>query len=569
MRVDPRAVLLASATLLACAGPARSQGIYGTFQTQYQKAETDQTFLLGGGQTYRSRTFRELWTRALDMHQQNLVRPDLLLESNVRLTQQSILSRQDLTTTPQGSLRLVHPWFQLLASHQPATVRSSLFSQSGQTPDSVTQRTVTTRNTESLLNGHFNAPRWPTLDASWVRRRRDGGGSVNDISTTRSARLGYDRDGMSVYGSVNEDRRSSLAPGSIENRQQVFAAGASSRLALPHRISLTTQYDVSDVRGVAGGLRRPSTLSQSGSVGGDWRPSTRLTGTMNYQFRHIDFGTATNPAQTDQEAGLMLRWIPSRGASLVSGSGLRTVRSTGADGAPREDLQRYVMAVASLQSRVRRNMTGTFTASHTTSWDPLLGRYGVQTVGGSTRAQLTRRIQLDGSMQVTANGDTATSDQRISNNWNLRAQGYPLRTLLVAWSIRNARVGPAFWRASSVNRGRVLDLQWRLVPTLSLLGTIGTSESVGGAGSRSNTRSFSGRWDASRAWHWYGSWTHSDQRSVSSVAGALSSREVASGRVQFEPTRRLATSAGITVNEPGRPDESRQVDVALTWSFGR
>jgi hypothetical protein len=56
---------------------------------------------------------------------------------------------------------------------------------------------------------------------------------------------------------------------------------------------------------------------------------------------------------------------------------------------------------------------------------------------------------------------------------------------------------------------------------------------------------------------------------VISTAGQLSSRVVVSSRVQYERSRQLAMTAGVTYNDPGRAVESKRLDLTLSWSFGR
>ena len=77
------------------------------------------------------------------------------------------------------------------------------------------------------------------------------------------------------------------------------------------------------------------------------------------------------------------------------------------------------------------------------------------------------------------------------------------------------------------------------------------------------------RYEPARRWQWYGSWTRSDQREVVSIAGRLSSREVYTTRLQFEPNRRFAANAALSYNDPGHELESRRLDLTLAWSFGR
>lgn len=548
--------------------PARAEGIYGSFQTQYQKVDERAVLLGGDGRTRTVKFSQELWLRTLDMHQQSYLRPDLMLETNLRFSDRSFLDRTDLTRTPTGVLRLVHPTFQVMASHQPAWTRSSLASQSGQTPDSLTTRTVTTHNQESMVAGHFSAPRLPRVDLVWVQRRRDGAGSVADLSQTRSARLTFDRERYSAYSTVNQQRLLSGTPGAQTNIQTVVAGGGSYRYAPRQNVSFSGQYDASEVLSSIASVRRPALFSQSASLNGDVRGGTKWIGTSSVQWRRVASGTPNLAPLADHEGTLMGRYLFTRRSSLLSGLGYRTVRDATA-GSVHEGFQRYAMALATLDVPVRRKWTMTSNLSHTTNWDPGKAPFSIETLSGSTRGIVTRKIQADANLQFSASGDTAAAGSRYSSAWAARIQGTPLRTLQLILSLRSMRNGPGLLRPIAVARGLALDANWRLMPTLQLVGQYGWNSAAPSAASRSTSRTLSVRYEPVARWQWYGSWTRSDQQVFVSTAGQLSSREVLTSRVQFAPSRRFAANAAVSYNDPGREQESRRLDLTFAWSFGR
>ncbi len=555
--------------LALLAVPARADGLYGTLQLQYQKS--DQVLMLQSGDNliFARGAPQELWLRTLDVHHQSYVRPDLLLESNVRYSDQTILGREDVTRTPYGSLRLIHPWFQVVASLQPTTQRSSLSSQSGLNADSVTTRQVTTHNRETLLNGHVGVPRWPALDFTWINRRRDGAGSSSDQNRTRSLRLTFDRDRASVYSGVTDQRVTSATAGAGTNTQQIWSAGTALRYMPTKTTNVNAQYDLSDVLGEAAGVQRAATFSQSLMLGAEWRPTRKFVASTGYQWRRVSFGTAVNPPQVDHEGSLLGRWQFSPHANVVGGGGIRTVRTALPDGTSREDLQRYVTAIAALNANVRRNWQLNAGASHTTNWDPMVRRYSVETVSATSQAPLAKHIRVDGSVQVAANLDSAIVAQRYSNSWNLRLQATPLRALVIGVSRRSLRVGPSLLKPAATSRGMLLDVNWRPAPVMQVIGQYGSNSEQPGGTSRNSTRSLSARLEPSRRWQWYVSWTRTDQTTIVSSAGQLSSREAVMSRVQFSPSRRLSSSASLSFNDPGRAQELRRTDLAFTWSFGR
>jgi hypothetical protein len=573
MRADAahrlRHALFMGVVAILAATPAAGEGVYGTVQMQYQKLE-DNALLLGANNTLRTlSTNQETWLRSVDLRHQDWLRPNLMLESNLRYADREVLNGGDLSRTPAGSLRLIGPWLQLAASHQPATTRSSLSAQSGVNGTPENLRLVTSRNQESYVTGHLAVPRWPLLDLSWIRRRRDGAGAVADQNISRNGRLTYDRDRYSAYAGVSDQIVSSRMAGAKRNTQQVFNSGGTWRYAPLKSMAFNSQYDFSAVRGQAAEIQQPTNLTQSATLSGDWRPAPRWVGSANYQWRRIDSGTPYVPTLSDQEGSLLGRYLFARRSSAVSGFGFRTFRGSAPGGTATVGLQRYATALVSVDTPVRRNWNMSGSISHNTNWDPGRGPSSTEALTATSRAALTRRIQLDGSYLLTANGDTASLGSRYSVGWTAHLQCTPLRTIQLSSSMRNMRTGPGIFRPVSVLRGFSADVNWRPAPRLQVLGQYGTNVSLPAGGSGTSTRSASFRYDPRPQWQWYGSWTRSEQTVFVSSAGRLSSRETVSGRLQYAPSRRLATSAEISYNEPGKPLESRRIDVVTTWSFGR
>lgn len=554
--------------MLAYIPAARAEGIYGSFQTQYQKSDEVVTLVSGSGATRTFKTSQEFWLRTFDLHQQSYLRTNLVLETNLRLSERSILAQQDYSRTPSGALRLVHPYLQVTASHQPSWARNSFSSQVGSSADSTTTRTVTSRNRESLVTGHLAFPNMPRVDLAWVQRVRDGSSSVSDRNRTRSMRVTYDRDRYSVYGTVNEQRISSAVPGAVANRQTVLAGGGTYRLALLKTLSLSAQYDASDVLGKVGTTVRPALFSQSASLQGDWRPTTKWVGTSSYQWRRVGSGTSNAPALTDQEGTLMGRYLFTRRSSLLSGVGFRTARDA-STGTVREGFQKYAMALASIDAPFRRRLALNSSLSHTTNWDMGRGPYSVETISGSTRGKVSRAFDADANLQFTMTGDTAAAGAKYASSWSVRLLGRPLRTLQFSVAFRNLRTGAELLRPTAVVRGILTEGNWRPMRTMQLIGQFGWDESLPASSGRSTTRSLTARYEPSSHWQWYGSWTRSDQRVFVSSAGQLSSREVVTTRLQYSPSRRIAVNGALSYNDPGREQESQRVDLTLAWSFGR
>lgn len=564
-RVARAAALVIAA--LSAAGAARAAGIYGNLQLQYQKLEQDASVIMPDGSVVPRHLERELWLRSLDLRNQSYLRPDLMLDSNLRLSDQLDLLRSDVTHTPFGGLRLIHPWFNLNASVEPTTVRTSLAAQSGLNADSTTGQQVTTRRIQTYVSGHLAPPRLPQLDLVWVRRTRDGAGSVKDMDVGRSARVSYDRGPGSVYASLGDRRATSQTPGSQTNSQQLYSTGGALRLTPLRHTGLSLQYDLSGSNATLAGVHQPGTLSQYASTLADWRPPGRLSGSLGYQWRRADLGPALGAPQIDHDATALARWAPTRAASVQSSFGVRTVRTAVTGGGTRADLQQYATAVAAIDSHVRRRWAMNASFSHNTNWNPGRGPLSVETVAGATRGLVARGIQADASIQISASSDPIAVQSRYTNNWSARAQFTPLRTLIVTTSLRSLRVGPELLRPAGVSRGRGLDLQWAPARPVQITGSFSSNGLLPNDSQRATTRSLLVKVEPSQRWQWYGTWTRS-QAAGSTGSPAPASRELVSTRLQYSPTHRLAIGAGTSFNDPGRTFRNYQADAALTWSFG-
>lgn len=90
--------------MLLLAASVRAEGVYGTFQTQYQSLDENVTLVSGNGSLRSRALHQEFWLRTLDMHHQSYARPNLLFDSNLRYSDQTYLGRGDVTRTPQVRL---------------------------------------------------------------------------------------------------------------------------------------------------------------------------------------------------------------------------------------------------------------------------------------------------------------------------------------------------------------------------------------------------------------------------------------------------------------------------------
>ncbi|MFN8586572.1 MAG: hypothetical protein U0704_02135 [Candidatus Eisenbacteria bacterium] len=551
--------------VLALPSAAGAQGVFGTVQLQYQNTEEDIVRLSGDGSRFAERVRRESWLRTVDMHHQSLLRSNLLLESNLRISGTNLLGTGNGTSTPLGGFRLMHPYMQLSATHSPTSTKTTLAERTGVSADSTSRRTITAKTAETALTGHFAVPRLPAVDVSWTRHRRESVASaVGEGAVTRNARMSWDRERYSVYGMYGDTRQKSDASGAPTSQQRLWNAGGSYRIAPVKDATLGLQYDFGSARTRSGSTALSSTQTQSANLVGDWRARSWMMNSMSALWRRTDVGNPNVKPTSDLEGALLTRWSAGSRAAWTSGAGVRTVRVL-----QESKLQKYVTSMAAADGELRAGWAVNGSASHTTTWDPERAVFGTETVAASTRATISRTTQLDASWQLAASGDSASTQSRYNNSWSARLQTSPLRSLTLSLSLRSLRVGPGLFEPYSVANGSGLDVQWRVMPRLEFVGTFASNANGAARSQTTTTRAVSAKLEPSARFQLYGSYTRSDQAATVVTNAQRLRQESASGRVQWQPTRRIAASSTLTIQQPGHAEEARQLDVAFTWSFGR
>lgn len=568
MRADGRFLRLAGplvAALLAGALPAAAQ-VYGTAQVQYQNVDDVRVVVLADGSRVVRRFTSELLLKSIDVRHQSYLRQNLLMDSNLRFSEQSRPGGLDRTRTPAGTVRLLHPSFQLTAQHQPTTVRTTGTGAASVATLDTNRTTTTTRTAETMLLGNATAPGGLQFNASWLARRREGEGAVaTERNVIRNARASLDRDRYSLYANAGDQVQKAGAEGAVRGRQRQYGFGGLWRLAPSKSASVTMQYDFGASRSQPGASAATTSSSQNAMLSGDWRRSDKLGASASYNWRRTGTVSSRSLSQSDQEAVLLGRWTPVRGASLTSGGGLRTQR----DAAGRPRLLEYATAIAAGEGRVRPGWTTNASASHTTSWDPDRGTYGAQTLAGVTRMALAPQVSLDATLSLAANGDTAAASQRWSNIWTTRLNARPLRTLTFAAGVRGQRTGPGLLRPVALSRGVTLDVSWKPHPRLDVIGNHSINESLAGTRQRTRTWATNARGQVTDRWQVHGTWTRTAAPQLARGLESVATHDYASGRLLWQPTRRVAASVSLSSTDPGQELESRRVDGTFTWSFGR
>jgi len=561
----PARALATLVLVLAFAPPARAEGLFGSLQVQAQRIEDVVYVTQSDGTLVPRRVARSQFLQTYDVNRRDYPREDLLIHSSFRFTGISFANSSNSLRTPEGSIRVVHPWANLFASRIATTSKVGIGASGAVTPDTAAALTVTTKQIEDQVVAHVAPPHWPDLTASWRTRERNASDlSPGEESRERMARASYYRDRGSIYvgWSDHHVERKVANPAPLD--QSVASAGGSYRLSpLPHT-SLTAQYDLTDTRSGFTGQRTTRTRSDVGEATGNWRPAPKLSGDVNVLWRRTESTQLLRSVQNDWETVALGTWQHSRAARFSAGGGAHTVLGLG-----RSSVVSYLTAIASSDGRVRRNCQANGQLSWTRNLDPLRGRYSVGIAGGSTHTVLGPRAGLDGTLQLTTNGDTASANERTSSTWNLRLNLIPLRSFTASVGLRSFRVGPRFLHASAASTTHGADLTWRPMPGMDFTGSFASTGLMPDDRQRVTTQSVLGHYAPRASISILGSWSRSSQNVTSTGSAQLTGREIASARAQLTMSRRVAVSAGVTVADPGHARATRQMDGVLTWSFGR
>jgi hypothetical protein len=559
------AALCGALALVALGPPARAEGLFGSLQVQAQRIEDVVFVTQPDGTLVPRQVARSQFVQSYDVNHRDYPREDLLIHTALRFTGISFSNSPNTLRTPEGSIRMVHPWMNLFASRIASTAKVGVGVSGSTAQDTGAVFTVTTKQVEDQIVAHVAPPHWPELVGSWrERERKPTDLSPGESSRERMARASYYRDRGSIYAGWSDHHSERTVSAATPLDQTVASAGGSIRLSPLRHTALTAQYDVTDTRSGFTGQRQARTRTDVGEASGTWRPRPTLYGDMNVIYRRTQSTQALRAVQNDWEGVALGTWQRSRGVKFSAGGGTHTVL-----GLDRDKLVSYLTAIASGDGRVRRDWLANGQVSLTRNFDPVRGRYTVGIAGGSTHMAFSPRAILDGTAQVTTNGDTATVEQRVSSSWNLRLSLIPLRSFTASVGLRSFRVGPRFLHANAVSTTRGLDLTWRPMPKMDITGSFASTGLMPYDNQRVTTQSVLGHYAPNASLSLIGTWSHSSQKVTSTGSAQLTGHEIASARAQLALSRRLTASAGFTVAEPGRPQRTRQVDGVVTWSFGR
>jgi hypothetical protein len=554
------------ALALACAPPARAQSLFGYAQGQYQRFEEVLQTRDSTGAISERRRSREFWVQNYELRNLTSLRPDLQLQANVRFTDLKYTNLPDGSRTPQGTMRLNGRVFAVSASHRPTSSTAGVNRTGVSAPgDSTRLITVTSRAQETMFTGAVFPGRGPRFDLMWVRQHRNGDllGPGSD-ATNRSARVGYDRGPLRLYGLLGDLRRTPEVLVRATTVQRTWSGGGNLTFSPVRATSASLQYDISDTRTNVPGQALVTGRTHAGSLISSYRPTRLASVDLNYNLRRSTYFNRIGATHTEQDGGLFLTLTPRKTLRFSTGGGTRTVDVPGGT-----DLITYYSTILAGDGQVRPGWFGSALASHTYNWDPERGHYATESVRLGSRLRLARGLDADLNGQVSANGDTAAHDQRWSSELSARLSATPLRSFTFAAYERVFRVGASLGRASGRATTTQGDLRWRPVPSLEMVGSLNTTSAATGGGPRATSRMGMVRWSPLRSWQLVGNYARSEQSRQSAFAEQLAGREIAGLRVTGTLGRRLTLNAGATGADLGTSRETRQYDGSVTMTLGR
>ncbi len=560
--------LVACGAALPAPAAAATPGLMGSLQVQYQDVDQRLTMLNPDGTTSVVNLSRQAWVQSYEASQSARWGQSLNLFAQLRLNDVSYPGLPDHSRTPYGTLRLVHPLAGFIGSYSPSTTTGSfgggVTGVLGSQVPAGTSLTFTTRTQETLLSGYVAPPRLPRIDLSWTRHHQEADLFARpQTGTNRRASLNYDLGTLNVHGSYADQFRDDLGAGS-SLLQRSYSGGSSAHLAVGRRVGLQLQYDYAQT----GRTLADQTRSHSGTVTGDLFRTRVSDWALFYAVRRtVSMAAPAGGDLTDHEGSLMYSRQLSRLAKLTAGGGARTDRSVNPTG---NDLLRYGTAVVSFDGDLRPGWHGLGSLSHSSNWQPGHAPYSIEGYHVGTRMRLRPGLEVEGDYNLGTNTDTLVRSIRAVRQASLGLRLTPRRSLTATVGVHAYQAGPGIFLTEANSRAASLDLDWRPVPTLELAANATQSGALPHNDPRSTTQLYTVRWSPGQALQLWGTYSSSNQvrRDITSTS-LLSGHDVLSARLLANLSRSWNVSAGYNVADRGQPDQSRQVDAAVTKSFGR
>ncbi|MBI5836553.1 MAG: hypothetical protein HZB25_04850 [Candidatus Eisenbacteria bacterium] len=554
-----REIAAAAAVAIACALPApRARAdLQGYLQVQFQQLEQV---------TPQGNSLQRSFLQSYQASHSTGLGHGIGLSSQFQLNKTSFVDRVERVVSPQGSVRMDHPFFGLFASYRPGSSRGS---------DS-----LTTRQQETLLSGYLAPRGLPRLDVSWIRRHQDARElRAIDTSTaaretarlsegatiSRQLRAAQELGPVSLRAGYYDQKFDGADPRQARDQQRSWDAGGTYAATLFGKLGVQASYDYTDNRR---GLSAPVsdfTRMHSANVSANVKISPKAEWNLGYSYRHTaQRVNATQGTLNDHDGSSILGYRPTAATLLSAGGGVRTARTP-----QKEDVLGYLVVSASAQGSVRPGWAGTALA--TASWNRFPGgqEFWVSTARAGSTFGLADGLELLADLQASSNGDTAARDTRVISQGSLSLRATPLRPIQVVVSGRLYHGGPGLLENTVRSSTGMLEVHWTPWPTFRVNWSYTQTGALPRGDPRVSTTMVNLDWKPGRTLEAAVFYTSSNQSRTTSNIQSLTGRENLGARLlaALSPSTRLIV--GVSAVDPYRSTRSRAMEVTFTKSFGR
>jgi hypothetical protein len=528
--------------LLLMPGPADADALHGAAEVQYDNtARADLA------------TPREAWNENFRVDYAKRLPRSLELSTQFLFSQQSIAGRLDRLRSPEGTVRLYHPYFGLLTAYRPIEARDA----SG----------ATARLQELTVNGYAQKPGLPQLTGSWVRRHSDANANtLSGTSVTRALNGLYTVHNLSVLAGYG-DQLVAPAPGAdLQHREDHFNLGSTAEFHV-RQAGMTVHYDVNRSHSTPLGYPGQTSQVQVGAVTGGLRISPRTSGSLSYTLRRTENVSTRGPATNDQDGALMVTRILTPAASVSAGGGVRTALADGAN-----LTERYLVVSAVAAGDARPGLRVGAAASHSQNWLPDLKARPVDDIQSNVLMRLAAGLEARGNVTLSRSGgtsvptDTVTSPSAVSLQTGAALVARPMRRIWIDAGIQRYRTGNSLTSFGSSTMSSNANARVTVSPRLQLNGGWGRSS---GQGSISRTVQTSLLWSPSPTVSATGSFSRASQERLDSATPSETVQDNYSASLVMGLARALTGAFRYSESNPGQATHVRHVNVALTQAFGR
>ena len=538
---------MALACLAAALGaPVRAQAqlFRGYAQVQYQKFDVVENV-----------ADRELWVSTIQVDATKRFSERYDLSAQIYFSETDYVRRTEGIRSPRGTLRLTHPFFGLSALYRPVRHTDPLG--------------FRTQRDELQLAGYLSRPGWPFVNGSWIRREVDPGTTApTSTGLLRSLSAGHTLGPLALRAAYSDQSRDTEQERLRADERRNAAAGATLQLAA-RQATLLTSYDVTETRETISDDVASRTVQHLAGLNGGARIGPRTDASLAYSYRKTLNRVPTGPDLDDHDGNLLGRYALTRAVNFQAGGGLRTVRDVA-----QNDVQWYVLAIASVDGRIRPRWTGGASVARSYNWNPGAQARPIDTYQANTKMNLARGLDfsLVGQVNVTDEGsgalrDTVGQSARVVSYGSATVNAAIMRGLTAFVSAQGYRSGEHLTGDAVTSASNTTELRWTPQPGVQIYGSWRRSRALGTMNPTVTIWQGTTQWTPSKRVDLSAFYQKSDQERGNPNTFLPAGQETWTLRGLLGLTRELrAIGVWSTVN-PGKPTRSSRIEATLTYRF--